>query len=441
VATARRPLRSPRKGPGAAVLAIALAAAGALAAPGRAARADEAGAAVLEDLKRGLKEERGEARASAIRETGRRAGLLSPEERRKAALLLRKALETDPDGGARVAVVATLPRLRDEAAWVPVILASRKDRDPQVNAAARRAVLTARPDLLPVVEKLLREDGDPSFRADLLLLLGARRRLDAVPICLQALADPHVRVATAAAEALEGLSGEALGYDARAWAAWDAARRAREAASPAPATGETVTRAPEEPPEPPPLPPVRGLVPDFYGLPLDAKDLVFLVDVSGSIGEAGFTTAKGELARAVERLPSDVRLCVLFFDETVRFWHPEMVPATPGVKAELSLFVRGIPRGRRTDVMTPLNAGLEAVRRRVDAKKAAREAFATPVTMVVVSDGQENKRETPGEFVGDKLERLDVAHAVVHAVVLGGKDNALMAALARRGGGRYLVVP
>ena len=61
--------------------------------------------------------------------------------------------------------------------------------------------------------------------------------------------------------------------------------------------------------------------------------------------------------------------------------------------------------------------------------------------MVVVSDGQENVRSTPGDAVGDKLERLDLSHAVVHALVLGGKDNALMAALARRAGGVYRVVP
>ena len=91
--------------------------------------------------------------------------------------------------------------------------------------------------------------------------------------------------------------------------------------------------------------------------------------------------------------------------------------------------------------MTPLNAGLDEIRRRVEEKQVAKEAFVEPVTMVVVSDGQENKRETPGDFVGDKLDRLDFAHAIVHAIVLGGRDNALMAALARRGGGRYIVVP
>ena len=102
---------------------------------------------------------------------------------------------------------------------------------------------------------------------------------------------------------------------------------------------------------------------------------------------------------------------------------------------------RGIPRGKHTDVMTPLNAGLQIVRRRLEERAAAKEPAKEPVTMYVVSDGQENVRATPGEAVGDKLDRLDLAHAVVHAICVGGKDSALMLALAKRGGGRYLLIP
>ena len=90
--------------------------------------------------------------------------------------------------------------------------------------------------------------------------------------------------------------------------------------------------------------------------------------------------------------------------------------------------------------MTPLNAGLAIVRRRVEARAAANAPAPEPVTMVVVSDGQENVRGTPGDKVGEQLDRLDLAHAVVHALVLGGKDSPLMAALARRAGGTYRVV-
>jgi Mg-chelatase subunit ChlD len=202
-----------------------------------------------------------------------------------------------------------------------------------------------------------------------------------------------------------------------------------------------VTKEPEAPVPPEPPPPPRGLVPTFFGLPLASKDVVLVLDVSGSVGSTGLEAVKAELVGAVERLASDVRVAALFFDETVHAWHPETTPATPAAKEDLARFVRGLARGKRTDVMTPLNAGLQIVRRRVEARIAAKEPAGERATMVVVSDGQENVRATPGEHVGDKLDRLDLAHAVVHAVVLGGRDSPLLAALARRGGGTYRVVP
>lgn len=415
------------------LLAAGVAVLVALAAP----RAFCGGQDPVETLKKGLKDDRPEARAEAARGIGKAAPVLSDDERRRVALVLRKAIETEPLSLVRVEEVKALAQLKDEAGWVPVLVAATSDKDPDVRAAAVREALLARSDLVGVIAKLLREDQDPTFRADLLLLAGKRRKRDAVPILLETLSDPHPRVASAAAEALEAVTGQALGYEVGPWKTW----WAKETAIPAaPAMGDTVTGTPE-PKVPDPPPPARGLIPDFHGIPLRAKDLVFVVDVSGSIGAAGFDGAKAELVKAVERLPSDARFAALFFDEEVRTWHAEMTLATPEAKADLARFVRGIPRGKRTDVMTPLLAGLGIVRKRVDAKTAAKEAFAEPVTMIVVSDGQENLRQTPGEVVGEHLDRLDLAHSVVHAVVLGGRDNALMLALARRAGGRYVVLP
>lgn len=402
--------------------------------------ATAAGAEVpSEALRRGLREEAPEARIAAVEQVGRVIGPAPKEERRKTALLLRKALETDGAPLVRVACVRALARCADEVAWVPVLAAALDARDEGVRAAAVDAVLLAPGDVVAPATRLLREDEDPTFRAETALLLGRRRKPDAVPALLAALRDPHPRVATAAAEALEAVSGEAHGWDPVAWEAWWVRARATPAV---PSTGETVTResAPPTTPPPPP-PPARGLVPDLFGLSLRGDDYVFVVDVSGSIGAEGLESAKSTLVKAVERLPSHVRFAALFFDETVKSFHPETTRATPAAKAELARFVRGIPRGKRTDVMTPLNAGLAILRRRVEARAKEGVASTEPVTMVVLSDGQENQRATPGEVVGEKLDRLDLAQAVVHAIVLGGRDNALMAALARRGRGAYRVVP
>jgi hypothetical protein len=398
------------------------------------------GPAVAGETPRGrskaLKADEAARRAAAVAEAGR-GGSAAPRTSGVGWRWCCARCSGDPDAGVRLAAVASLAKLADEAAWVPVLVAAITAKDDAVRAAATTAVLVGRGDLVGVARKLLKEDQDPTFRAEVALLLGRRRRVDAVPALLDALADKHPRVVTAAAEALEAVSGEAFGYEVAPWTAWWEKARV-------PPRSRARRRDRHEgggPPEVPPPPPARGLVPDLYGLPLRAKDYVFVVDVSGSIGAEGLETAKGELVRAVERLPSDVRFAALFFDEQMRLWHPEMVLATPTHKADLARFVRGIPRGKRTDVMTPLNAGLAIVAKRIAARQAAKEPAPEPVTMVVVSDGQENVRSTPGDAVGDKLERLDLSHAVVHALVLGGKDNALMAALARRAGGVYRVVP
>jgi len=149
--------------------ALACLAASLLSSP-RAARAADPGAQVLEDFKRGLREDAVEARAAAVDRLAAGASALSEEQRRSAAKLLRKAFETDADVRLRVSEVRALAALRDEASWVPVLLAAIKDRQPEVAKAARLTLLRGREDLLDVVRKLLREDQDPTFRADLLLL-------------------------------------------------------------------------------------------------------------------------------------------------------------------------------------------------------------------------------------------------------------------------------
>jgi hypothetical protein len=401
-----------------------------------AARAD-AGSDALEALRDALRADLPEDRCEGIDRFARRVVDLSPAQAQRAAVILRKSFEEEGGAGPRGAIVRALARIPLPAAWVPVILASFGDRDESVRREARRAVLSARSGFLAVVERLLTEDEDPTFRANLLLVLRDRRRADAVPLLLAALED-HPRVAAAAAEALEAITGETFGLDADAWKRW---AQERPAPPPPASDGETVTVAPDgEVGEPPPFTP-RSLVPDFYGLPLREKDIVFVVDVSGSVGGSGVERAKRELEAAVERLGSDVRIAAVFFDEEVRLWKNEMVLASPANKADLARFMRSVRPGRRTDLMTPIHAGLQFVRRRVEEKQAAAEPFLEAVAMVLLSDGQETSARTPPGVVEEKLDRLDLTHSVVHAVVLGGEDSLTMRALAIRGGGRYLVVP
>lgn len=398
----------------------------------------DVGGDVLKAAKRALRGDDPDAKRRAVTDVGRFRGQFSEQQMRSAALLLRKTLGQETDQELRRLAVRALARLESAAAWVPVVLASFDEPDGVIRKAARLEVLSGGAALLAVIQKLLKEDQDPTFRGNLLLTLGARRKYDAIPTLIAHLGDKHRPVIAAAAEGLEAISGEAFAYDATAWSAWHAAWTKAHAAE---AKDASKTVADEGLVEEPPAHVTKSLIPRFYKLPLHAKDLVFVVDISGSVGVGGVVRAKKELIKAVEMLGSDVHISALFFSDEVKMWKPQMVLATPANKAALRFFLRGLAPGKRTDVFTPLHAGIQIARKRIEAKKVAGEPFRTPVTMIVVSDGRDNMAKTPAHIVEDKLDRLDLQHAVVHSIVLGAKDSPLMHALARRGGGHYLRIP
>lgn len=405
--------------------------------------ADDA-ADTLARLKKALKKgETPRARVAVLRAVSRRASALPKTKRRAAAKRIRDAIDGESDDAVRAAMVHALARFGTATGWVPVIRAWFSSRDPVTKAAARQALLWGGGDYLAIVERLWREDESPTWRADLLLLLGDRRRPDAVPLLLKALGGKSMRVKSAAVEALEAITGQALGFDVQRWTAWwekagPTILLPKEESIDPNAETVTVTEKPVHRYEEPPPLVTRSLVPDFYGLKLTSKDIIFVLDISGSVGQGGVGRAKRKLVDAIEALGSDVWVSALFFDETVHMWKPEMVRATPANKADLTHFMRGIQTGRKTDVFTPLNAGLQILIRRLEQREASGEPLREAITMIVVSDGKETSRQTPPNFVADKLDRLDPAKTVVHAVVLGGQGSRLMADLARRGGGHYI---
>ncbi len=394
---------------------------------------DTTAANVLTKLKRGLRSAKEAERRTAVNDVGRFSKQLSRAQQLVAAKAMRKALAGDSSTEVRRLMIRALARMQHEHAWIPVLLASQSDADPKVKDQARQEVLSGGADELEAMKRILATETSASFRAELLLMLRDRRKADAAPILLERLKDKSRIVQAAAAEALEAISGQPLGYDVRKWTVWHkrwlAARPAES--GPSVSTGGRVD-------EPAPYV-TRKLHPRFYGLPLTSKDIVFVLDISGSVGSGGVGRAKKQLINAVMLLGSDVRISALFFSDEVHMWKKgTMVPASPTNKEDLAKFLRGLAPGRKTDVYTPLNAGLKILDRRVQAKQKAKEPFRAPVTMITVSDGQDNMAAMPPRIIADKLDRLDPALSVLHCIVLGTKESPLMAAIARLGGGHYV---
>jgi hypothetical protein len=404
--------------------------------PARPARAGETARKLLARLEHALARGTPAERREAVTDVGRLSAQLDRREQLTASKLLRKALDEQDDVELRRLLIRALARMAHEHAWIPVILASQEDRQPAVRAQARQEVLSGGADELTAIGRILKTETSAAFRAELLLVLRDRRKPDAVPLLLERLEDPSRIVRAAAAEALEAISGQALGYDAARWKAWYRGWRA----SRPPAAGPSV--APPGPVAEPAPWVTRSLHPSFYGLTLTSKDIVFVIDISGSVGSGGVEHAKKQLVDAVSLLGTDVHVAALFFSEKVHMWKQgAMVPASPRNKEDLGKFLRGLQPGRRTDVFTPLNAGLTILAHRVAAKRAAHEVFREPVTMITVSDGQGNLAVTPPRVVASKLAQLDPALTVLHAVVLGTRDSPLLRALALRGGGHYVRAP
>ncbi|HLJ11174.1 MAG TPA: VWA domain-containing protein, partial [Planctomycetaceae bacterium] len=82
------------------------------------------------------------------------------------------------------------------------------------------------------------------------------------------------------------------------------------------------------------MPPVGnyGKFGEYYGIPICAKRIVFVLDTSGSMRGAKLDAAKAELIRAVKELPKEVHFSLVIFNGVVRVWQRELVAATESMK-------------------------------------------------------------------------------------------------------------
>jgi Ca-activated chloride channel family protein len=168
------------------------------------------------------------------------------------------------------------------------------------------------------------------------------------------------------------------------------------------------------------VPPVPESAPD----PLP-RDLVVLLDTSGSMHGAPLDQAREVAAALVESLSERDRLELIGFSlEAFRF-RPEPVPATPAMRAEALEWLGKLEAGGGTEMGAGLQEALRGMR-----PGAQRQ-------VVLVSDG----------LVGFEQEMVSVVRGGLprgcrlHSVGVGSAPNrSLTAALARAGGGVELLV-
>ncbi len=67
---------------------------------------------------------------------------------------------------------------------------------------------------------------------------------------------------------------------------------------------------------------------DYYGLPIFAERMVFVLDTSGSMTGPRIVAAKRELIKSIAGLPDHAHFSIVVFNSGVSLWQRELVPAT-----------------------------------------------------------------------------------------------------------------
>lgn len=88
------------------------------------------------------------------------------------------------------------------------------------------------------------------------------------------------------------------------------------------------------------------------------REVVFVIDNSGSMAGPSMEQAKESLALAISRLKPEDRFNVIRFDDTMTVHFPELVEATPDRRENAIAFVRGLTADGGTEMLPALEAAL-----------------------------------------------------------------------------------
>jgi hypothetical protein len=337
------------------------------------------------------------------------------------------AVLKEPNLVVRVETAGALGQLKDPRAQGP-LLTMLRDPDARLREAAARALgALGRADALPHLVEAL-DDPVPlvvEAAAMGLSLLESPTVIAPLMARLEKANAQDLRLADALACALERISGKGFGCDVEQWRGWWAVvkdlpwQRVETQAG-----GGTVAS-------------VR-----YYGFPVRSSKVVFVLDVSRSMGWNGrLETARNELLQVLEHLPRTTRFNLVTFSDRAFVWEKSLVLASIANVQRASAYVRR---------QQPTNG--------TAAYEALQAAFGDPDadTIFFLSDGH----PSTGTVVDPELILADVRtwnrfrRVKVHAVALlkgepplafaGMEDSqraeAFMRRLADENDGRFKVV-
>ena len=180
-------------------------------------------------------------------------------------------------------------------------------------------------------------------------------------------------------------------------------------------------RADRKKPKPDPTTPL------FYGRELTGKNILFLLDISGSMRGARIDRLKMELRSMVELLPEECTFAFIFFPHQ-QFPEKGLGAATFEFKEKATKVIEGIV----ADGGTPMGGAVEIAFDLVDAGDPSE-----PIdTIYLLSDGEPTDN-SPQKMRRIILDRNAAHYVLVHTIAIGD-ESALLKSIAADSGGNHL---
>ncbi|MFN0051704.1 MAG: VWA domain-containing protein [Planctomycetales bacterium] len=147
----------------------------------------------------------------------------------------------------------------------------------------------------------------------------------------------------------------------------------------------------------------------FYGIPIGAKRVVFILDTSGSMEGDKLEAAKRELIAAIKGLTPDVFFGVVAFNRQVFVWQRELVPANERNRQQAINSIVSQQAGSSTSSYDALAAAFEL----------------DPEAIYFVSDGAPStgKVVDPNQIVNTISRFNHVRRVSVHSIGIGTNDT------------------
>ena len=181
----------------------------------------------------------------------------------------------------------------------------------------------------------------------------------------------------------------------------------------------------------------------FYGIRIDSKKVVFVIDVSNSMneeaaaGRSKVEVAKYELKNAILGLPDDARFAIVFYHHEVFRWKGAMVEASRVARREAVEFVEAMRADGNTNICDALAAAFEYAG--MGAKDKHYDVGAD--TIFLLSDGKPNRGAItdPRAILAEVRRINELKRMKIHAVGVGkDHDASFMRELTESSGGTYV---